>query len=277
MISWPRMVRRSWCLAASVALSALAVAGGVAAQTGVSELAGRLKSAEDFRVRTQAALALGASKSADAVEPLCIGLRDDNTTVRAASAAALGKLKKGGVDCLEKRLGDEPSSSVKSVLKKSIDLLKASGGGGDEDLGSLDGSTRWYVALDALSDKTERDVGAAVRKALVAELRAESGLVVAPASEKPADAKALLAKHKNATAFLLMPKVKKPKYEGGSLTVQFQLTVFTYPDRAMKGMIPVKFTQDGTSSTDTKAEDELIEMGVKSAVSKFLKNIGKFQ
>ncbi len=275
VVSCRRMARRSWCFAAVLSVG-LSMAGSALGQTSVTELANRLRSAEDFRVRTQAALALGSTKSGDAVDPLCSALADENTTVRAAAAAALGKLKKGGADCLKKRLDEESSSSVKSVIKKSIEALE-SAGDPTEDLGSLDASSRYYIALDDVSDKTDRGIGAAVRRLLITELRGERGLVVAPTKEKPADGKALLAKHKGAVGLLLLPKVKKPKYENGSLTVQFQLTVFTYPDRAMKGMIPVKFTQDGTSSTDTKAEDELIDMGIKSAVSKFLKNIGKFQ
>ena len=55
----------------------------------VDHLVQNLSSGSDFRIRTQAALALGASKSRRAVEPLCTGLNDQNATVRAASAAAL--------------------------------------------------------------------------------------------------------------------------------------------------------------------------------------------
>src|SRR5262245_45547724 len=73
----------------------------------VDRASGQLKNGDDFRVRTQAALALGASKSKRAVDPLCRGLEDSNQTVRAASAAALGKLKQGGEDCLSKRLDNE--------------------------------------------------------------------------------------------------------------------------------------------------------------------------
>jgi HEAT repeat protein len=49
------------------------------------ELATKLKTDKDFRVRTQAALALGVSQSERAVPPLCAGLQDENHTVRAAS------------------------------------------------------------------------------------------------------------------------------------------------------------------------------------------------
>src|SRR4051794_19439286 len=84
----------------------------------VGRLVQNLASGSDFRIRTQAALALGASKSASAVEPLCAGLADTNATVRAASAAALGRLHLGGTECLQKRLANEASDTVKSAIVK---------------------------------------------------------------------------------------------------------------------------------------------------------------
>ena len=254
------------------------VASVAFAQDKVSRLADKLANGDDFRVRTQAALALGASKSKRAVKPLCDGLEDSNTTVRAAAAAALGKLKKGGTSCLEERLEEESSSSVKSVIKRSLKKLKKAGG--DEDLGKLGSGSDYYVAIDETSDKTKRGgdgVDRLVRRAMIEALRKKDGFVVAPKGEKASSAKKLLKSHKGVTGFLLLPKVKKPRYKNGALTMRVQVTVFTYPGKALKGMIPVKFTQEGTSSKDEKAEDELIEMGVKSAVKKFLKNIGRFE
>src|ERR1700712_1306583 len=93
-------------------------AADAAAAADVDHLVQNLANGSDFRIRTQAALALGASKSKRAVEPLCGGLGDTNATVRAASAAALGRLRLGGADCLQKRLATESSDSVKSTILK---------------------------------------------------------------------------------------------------------------------------------------------------------------
>src|SRR5258706_13084158 len=97
----------------------LPVAAG--AQTSdLERLIYNLANNEDFRVRTQAALALGASKSERALSPLCSALADSNTTVRAASAAALGRLAlKPGQDCLERRLSSETSDVVKATIRKA--------------------------------------------------------------------------------------------------------------------------------------------------------------
>src|SRR5262245_5603130 len=93
------------------------------ADDAVDRAAGQLKTGDDFRVRTQAALALGASKSKRAVDHLCRGLEDSSQTVRAASAAALGKLKMGGEDCLSKRLDGESNEMVKSSIKKALSQI----------------------------------------------------------------------------------------------------------------------------------------------------------
>ena len=47
---------------------------------------------DDFRVRTNAALALGATNDDGAVSPLCGGLDDPSAVVRQAVAVALKKL-----------------------------------------------------------------------------------------------------------------------------------------------------------------------------------------
>jgi hypothetical protein len=58
----------------------------------VGDLGDRLKHADDFRVRVQAALELGKSADPDALDPLLAGLEDPNASVRTASAAALKEL-----------------------------------------------------------------------------------------------------------------------------------------------------------------------------------------
>lgn len=266
---------RGWSRASAVLLAwcALTFASPAYAQSKVSRLAKQLEDAEDFRVRTQAALALGASKSKSAVKPLCKALRDSNTTVRAAAAAALGKLAKGGESCLEKRLAKEKSSSVKSVIRKSLAKM-------EDSAPSIDSSTKYYVAIAEVSDKTERG-GTAIerltRKTLRKHLSKQDGFVVAPKDETKESAKALLAKHSKVTGFFLTPKVRKPSYAGGNLKVKVQVTVFTYPGKALKGMIPKSLTQQGVDGPDEDTEDELISMAFERALSQFLDNISKFE
>src|SRR3954469_19550625 len=120
-------------LSVLVFLGALLSSGRASAQTNDMErLIYNLANSEDFRVRTQAALALGASKNERAVPPLCGALADLNTTVRAASAAALGRLaRRAGQECLEKRLSTELSDVVKQTIRKALEVIKSGTGGAE--------------------------------------------------------------------------------------------------------------------------------------------------
>jgi hypothetical protein len=236
-------------------------------------MASELRNNEDFRVRTQAALALGASKDKRAVAPLCEGLDDASTTVRAAAGAALGKLALGGGDCLKARLQTETNASVKSVLLKAIDSVKA----GQRPVVTVD--TKYYVAVGPTTDKTGRsgtEVDDLVHRAAEQAAADLSGVVIAPRAETPAEGKEVVAKWKKLKAFFLWPKVQPPDYSGGNLTVRFEVAVFTYPGKAMKGTIPLKLTMPDVQPGDKDTENDLINRAVSSALSRFADNAERF-
>jgi hypothetical protein len=262
--------------AASLAAALVLFTPRAHAQEKIDKLIDQLASNDDFRVRTQAALALGASKAKRAVTPLCKALDDSNTTVRAASAAALGKLKLGGRDCLQKRLGDEPSESVKASIKKAITLVSSEGAEEPE----ITSSTKYYISIGKTADKTGRngdDVDGIVRAAMSRTARGLDGYALAPNDETPPQAKKRLAKFKKLKAFLLLPRVVQPSYTGNSLTIKLEVAIFTYPDRSLKGTIPVKLTQEDVSSKDPDAENELIKMAAERAIEKFQKNADRIE
>jgi hypothetical protein len=240
----------------------------------VDKLAKQLRSGDDFRVRTQAALALGASKSKKAVKSLCEGLEDSNATVRAASAAALGKLKKGGKSCLEKRLEDETSSAAKKSIKKAIALLDAAAEP------TITASTRYYVAIGKIIDKSgrkDKTVEKMVRESMAKAAENLDGYVLAPDGETEKDAKKRLSKFKKLKAFMLSPKIAAPKYDDGTLSVKLEVAILTYPGKALKGSIPVKLTQQDVSEKDESSEDELIKMASERAIEKFSQNVERIQ
>jgi hypothetical protein len=261
----------AFCAALGVLVAAPARADDGDAK--VARMSDELRNNEDFRVRTQAALALGASKQKAAVQPLCDGLDDSNTSVRAAAAAALGKLALGGGNCLKERLATETSASVKSVLQKAIDAVKS----GQKPAVTSD--TKYYVAVGPTTDKTGRqgtEVDDMVRIAMSQAAGSVDGCVVAPREEKPEDAKALVAKFKKMKTFFLWPKVQAPDYGSGNLTVKFEVAVFTYPGKALKGTIPLKLTMPDVSSTDKDSENDLIRRAASSAFERFASNADRF-
>lgn len=267
----PLMIR--W-IGVVLASSVLCVGPATYAADRIETLSARLAEDTDFRVRAQAALALGTSADPRAVEPLCRALRDQNATVRAAGAAALGRLRRGGQECLKARLVEEKTETVKKVLLRSIELVGPKSGAP-----RLTDSTRYYVAIGEITDSTGRQstVESMVRTAMAGVVDTREGCVVAPEGESLTQAKKLLTKFRKTRAFFLSPTVSAPTYAGGSLVVRVEIAIFTYPSKALKGMIPVKLTQPGVSSPNRATEDELIRAAAERTVQKFLENIERIQ
>ncbi len=252
-------------------LGALLSSAVASAQTSdMDRLIYNLANSEDFRVRTQAALALGTSKAERAVPPLCGALADLNTTVRAASAAALGRLAlRTGQECLEKRLGTEASDVVKQTIKKALELIKNGGAGGAEPVFTSD--TKFYISIGKTTDKTGRgtpEVEGIVRSAMTSKLGQTPSCLAAPASETQAEAKKRLAAHPKVKGFYLSPVVSA-EYADDSLKVKIELAMATYPDRNVFGNFSFYLKAGGVSPGSTEDENDLIRTVAERAVEKF--------
>lgn len=238
----------------------------------LTELATKLRSDKDFRVRTQAALALGVSGSERAVPPLCSGLDDEDQTVRAASAAALGKLRRGGLECITRRMNVEQHPKVKEMLAKVLLRLK-------QPLPTIGPDTRYYVAVGPTTNKTpgaDEDVENLVREALYKELAKDKTLAVAPSDETPDQATVLLAKHKTIKPVFIWPKLQATD-EAGAVNFKLSFTLFSYPDKAFKGALTQSAKMPGGRSNDLKVLEELVDAAAPLIVAKFVANVGKLE
>jgi hypothetical protein len=238
-------------------------------------LADQLKSNDDYRVRTQAALALGASGDDDAVKPLCDALGDSNASVKVAAAAALGKLSKpAGVPCLQSASKKESSTSVKAQIDKSLASLQGGGSsaGGAAAPPPPDARTKVYVAIQ-VTNKTSRgasDVDALIRAAMQEKLLAKAGYAVAPKSETSAQGGPIV-KAKKLKGFFLIATVEAPVYEGGNLSQTVRISMWSYPEKALQGEFAPKLTQSGTPKKDAESEDALMKLCVENAIESFQK------
>jgi hypothetical protein len=258
-------------LSVVVFLGTLLLGAPALAQTSdLDRLIYNLANSEDFRVRTQAALALGASKSERAAPPLCAALGDTNTTVRAASAAALGRLAlASGRDCLEKRLSVETSDVVKATIAKALDVIKGGAGGAEPAFAN---DTRFYIAIGKTTDKTGRgtaEIDSIVRAAMLAKIGQTAGFLAAPANESQADAKRRLGAHAGVKGFFLSPGVAAPDYSNGNLKVKIEIAMLSYPEKNLIGSYSVNLTEPGVSPGSTQNENELLKMAAERAVDKF--------
>jgi hypothetical protein len=242
----------------------------LAAEGRVSFLIEQLKNATDFRLRTQAALALGASEDPTAVSPLCGGLDDASDSVRSASAAALGRLKNpAGLVCLRRHAGDS-SVSVRSVIDRSVQLLESANGkpGKPPPPGPNDSV---YVAIGTVTDKTGRSddsVTQLVASAMQSKLLSTRGYAVAPPGETGTLARKVMRQN-SLRGYMLQARVEPPRSNGSDLTILIRVTMWSYPDKALQGEFTPKLTMPGASIGDRDSEDNLIKMAVERAVDSF--------
>lgn len=251
----------AFCLASAVGF------GAVPAQAAdnIEQLKEKLLKNDDFRVRTQAALALGATADAKAVPPLCSGLKDGNDSVRAAVAAALGKLQKGGADCLKARLKEEKTDNVKKMIEKAIRLVEEAQAGP-----VLGPSTKFYVTIGKTTDQTGRggtEVDGLVRATMRKAAGSLRGCAVAPDGESDEQAKRRLRKAEHVEGYLLQPKVFPPETSGGNVVVRIDLLVFSFPDKSLQGSVTQEAGMPGTKSPAT--ENRLIEAVAQRAFEEF--------
>ncbi len=238
----------------------------------------QLKTSDDYRVRTQAALALGASGDEQAVEPLCEGLADSNVSVRVAAAAALGKLgRASAIPCLDAALKTETAPGVKTQLQKSVANIQAGANGAAAPAKPPPPTkdAKYYVAIE-VANKTTRpndEVEGMVRAAIQTKLLSAPMFAVAPKGETLVQGGQVVAARK-LKGFYVIATVEAPIYAGGNLSQAVRLSVLTYPGKSLKGEFSPKLTQTGTPQTDVASETALIKMCTDKAVEDFQKLVG---
>jgi hypothetical protein len=271
-------------------LTLMTLAAPVRADGRVAFLSERLKyppkagASDDFRVRTNAALALGATDDDGAVSPLCSGLDDPSDIVRRAVAVALKRLARptASLDCLRRRETVETYASVKVELRRTIDSLEAatspppgnaaSGGGGDDT--SAVANAKYYVSVSKVANNTTRattDVERIVHRAITSKLSELGGYQLAPAGESSDAAKAAVAKRR-LKGYFLSVSVDKLDYSDGSLHVRVKIAVFSYPGRDLRGEVPAAATLPGARPGDSGAEEQVMTVVASRAAELFAQN-----
>jgi hypothetical protein len=233
---------------------------------------------DDFRVRTNAALALGATNDDAAVAPLCGGLDDPSDVVRQAAAVGLKRLgRASAVDCLRHREGIESKAPVKREIQHAIDALDATAGGG-KGAGSaapavVEGA-RYYVALSPITNNSSRstaDVERIVKEAISARLAQLGEYQLAPPGESNGAAKAAIAKRK-LKGYYLGIGIDRFDYSDGNLRVRVKIAVFSYPGKDLRGEVPAGATLPGARPGDRGAEDQLLTVVAGQAAELFAQN-----
>jgi hypothetical protein len=242
-------------------------------------LADKLRS-DDFRVRTNAALALGAANEDSAVNPLCGALSDSSEVVRQASAVALKRLgRPSAAGCLRARASVEPNANVKVAISRAIESVSAGGdAAGEDDKIRNNPNAKYYIALSTIANSTGRaqpDVEKIVLRAIKDKLDGAGTVQIAPTKESPDSARGVMSKRKM-KGFYLSIAVDRFDYSNGNLRVKVKIGVFTYPGKSLLGNVDKTLTAQGVSSVDHASEDRLMEMAAGLASEQFAQNASAF-
>ena len=268
------------CLALALATLAPNVAR---ADSRTAFLAERLK-ADDFRVRANAALALGATDDDSAVQPLCDALSDGNEVVRSSAAAALKRLNKGaGLACVKARLAIETVDSVKLQLTRAVETLQTapgqSGGtpsgpsGVDAPPKNIPGA-KVYVSVGPITNNTGRpqaEIDRVVGTALRTKLE-EMGYQVAPKVETPDAARKVMGDRHMTKGFYLSVVVK-PFNTSSGIAVSMDMSIASYPGKSIIASVPGNGSSGGAKAGDHGTEDGLMTAVASSLVVTFDKNV----
>jgi hypothetical protein len=266
-------------LSAVTAIMLLLAAPPLRADGRVQFLADRLKyppapgHADDFRVRTNAALALGLTQDEGAVAPLCAGLEDPNEAVRQGAAVGLRRLGlPSGVDCLTARTSVETSALVKTEIDRSLKALDAARN--PPAASGAPANAKYYVALSHVTNRSSRssaEVERVVSDAIASELNKSGSFAFAPSDESPAAAKAAVNAH-HLKGYYLATSVEKFDYSVEGLRIRVKITVFSYPAKDLRGEVPAGAILPGAQPGDKEGEDQLMAVVASRAAELFAQN-----
>jgi hypothetical protein len=258
----------------------------------VGFLASKLK-ADDFRVRTNAALALGAVTGDDApkvVQPLCEALADSSDVVRHAVAVALKRQgRASALPCLKGRLGAEGTDAVKLQITRAIEAIEAGGGGGTPagaepapsgDAPKVNPNAKYYVAFTVGNRSTRSDAPQLVSRALQSKIDSTASFQRATPNESTDAAKAAVGNRKLKGVHLRM-NIRSVEYvedpaNGLLVRVVMGASVETYPGLSIKGELEKKVAVGVRARGDKAAEDQALTIAAGAVVDQFAQNASAF-
>jgi len=200
-----------------------------------------LTTSSSFRVRAQAALALGdMSAEPDVIEALIGALDDGESSVRVAAANSLGRLgDPSALPALRATSTQGDAVFTRSVRMAIRDLERAAPSGAVAQPEVPAGPLRYYVGVGTPGTNVA-DLSPAVlaqmREFLVERVSIVEGVVVAPADESnPAAAREI--RRRRLTGFYLDSTITSIGERDGGTRADVSIILNTYPGRSMRAML----------------------------------------
>lgn len=254
------------CLA--VVVLCLSLTGVASADARTDFLVRMLASSTQFRVRTQAALALGAQPpAAEITQALAKALADEHPAVRAASASALERIKDPSTLSALRAAQNDSDASVRTAVKGALDAMgakastaavaaasssSATTATSSTSTPSADGPATFYVGVGVpgsqvgLSAPTLR----ALREHVVRQVTQMQGVRIAPENEDQRAAQKVIGTGKLVGYFVDSSVTNVESRPDGSVRAQVSVIIGTYPGRDMRAMLSGAATVSGGGAAD---------------------------
>ncbi len=252
----------------STALLSLAVLLALAAPARadkVDDLIRDLKTGSDYKVRLSAALSLAKVGDKRAITAFQIALKDSDKTVRGASAVALGKLVDATTPAAKRDLiikdlttmiGKESSDSVKKQAEKSLQTIKAIGGGGST---TTVASGAVFIDVGPMSSKASEGDNVKLKGLMRSTVektfksKGQPMMTAWPGGKSPTrkdlDAKKASGFHVDGT---LTEMTVKQKGSAATVSCKVSMLIATFPEKSVFG-----FLNGGASVTASSDESDI--------------------
>jgi hypothetical protein len=244
-------------LALCVTLAPLNVA---AADARTDFLIRMLSSSAQFRVRAQAALALGGQAPAPVItQALASALSDEHPAVRAASAASLERLKDPAASSALRAAQNDSDSSVRQAVRSALRAIESGGGavassapasgssGSSSSSYAPSGAATYYVGVGVPGSQVGLGSSSlrALREHVVREVTQMSGVRLAPENEDTKAASKVISSAKLVGYFVDSSVTKIEEKPDGSIRAQVSVVIGTYPGRDIRAMLSGAATLSG--------------------------------
>ncbi len=255
-------------------------ASGVRADARTDYLVRILQTSQEFRVRAQAAIALGGmAPSREITQALVRGLGDADPSVRAACAASLSRV--GDADSLAALRGaaSDSDSSVRTEVQRAtravetrtrtaaaVTTTTTTTAAVTAVTPTTTGEARYYVGVNppaAQAQGLDASVLRSARQLFVREASNVTGVVIAPEGESTSAANTAI-RSRRLTGFFLEASITEFESSASGTRVKVSVIVGTYPGRDMRAILQGSATVPGAQGVE--AQNMALEGAIRGAL-----------
>ena len=217
-----------------------------------------LSTSTQFRVRAQAALALGSQIGMkEVVTALTSALRDEHPAVRAASAAALERLGDTSAIPALKSAQNDGDGAVRTAVRSALAVLGAAARPRSEPVepdvetpAPSNGPSTYYVGVGVPGSQVglSRQALEKLRANVSSQVSQLSGVRLAPANEDRKAAEKVIRTQKLVGYYIDSSVTSIETKPDGSVRAQVSVIVGTYPGRDIRAMLSGAATLSGGGS-----------------------------